>query len=706
MTKPCVRGRRLAAPLAALAATAPAALMAQPMPTQLAPVVVTGNPLGQATPMAPADAVLGTELLLRRQGSLGATLDGLPGVSATGFGPNASRPVIRGQDGDRIRVLSNGAALGDASALSFDHAVPVDPLVVDRIEVLRGPAALLYGGSAIGGVVNLIDGRIDRERLFDARGGISGRVSLSAATGDAARRAGLLLDGGTDRYTLHVDASTGTQRDTRVPLALACTQGGVTETAPRLCNSAGRNDGLGLGATLHLDRGYIGLSYARDARGYGTVAEDEVTIGMAQRQFTLEGEWRAPGAAVERWRWQFSRHLYTHTEFDAGVAGTVFGQNGRELRVQAEHRALAGWKGVVGVQLDRSSFAADGAEAFAPHSLTRANALFVHEERETGWGRLSVGARSESVQVSSLGNALVPRFALGDRRFNPLSVAFGALVNGLTGWQFTGNLARVQRAPKDYELYADGPHIATGAYEIGDPTAGVERSVHADVGVRWQQGPIRASVNLWTSRFANYLSLEGTDFANDAGNAGGVRASASVTDCGDGTSVASGCVDDVLTELAYRQVRARFSGLEAAGQWRLAEGAALAGGTLDLAWRADLVRATNLGTGQPLPRIAPARIGATLVWTRGAWGARLGADRWAAQNRVPAAQAPVAGYTLWHAALTHRVRLAGSEVTAFARLNNATDRLASSASSILTQTVPGKVPLAGRSLTVGLQAAF
>ena len=182
--------------------------------------------------------------------------------------------------------------------------------------------------------------------------------------------------------------------------------------------------------------------------------------------------------------------------------------------------------------------------------------------------------------------------------------------------RLTATLARTERAPKDYELFANGPHLATDAYEVGNPLLGTERSASADLGLLWKRGPDRAEARAYSTRFANYVALLAT---------GRARA-----------------IDDAdLPELAYSAVRARFNGVEASGVKRLATAPA----TLDLEWRADLVRATNLDTGEPLPRIAPARIGATLAWAREGWGARVGFDSHAKQDRVPAGQAATAGYT-------------------------------------------------------------
>lgn len=227
--------------------------------------------------------------------------------------------------------------------------------------------------------------------------------------------------------------------------------------------------------------------------------------------------------------------------------------------------------------------------------------------------------------------------------------------------------------PKDYELFANGPHVATGAWEVGNSTLGKERSINLDVGLQWKSEPQQAKLGVFSNRFDNYISLEAT-----------------------------GKMREDLPEFAYQPVRARFQGIEASGTVRLWE----APSTIDLELRGDLVRATNLDTGQPLPRIAPARVGATLVWARGPWGARVGFDHAAAQDRVPQGERATAAYTLWKAALTWRTKAGASDLLWYARVENIGNRLAYSASSILTQTAPGRSPLPGRSLKVGLQAHF
>ena len=654
--------------------------LAQPSPTsgkpppvqELPTITITGNPIGAIDLITPAAQYGGSELLLRAKTTLGETLDGTPGVSSTYFGPNASRPVIRGLDGDRIRILNNGGATVDVSGLSADHAVTLDPLAIERIEVLRGPAALQYGGSAVGGVVNVIDNRIPREPLFDSAGGVSGKADLGLATGNAERGGALMLETGNDRYALHADAQARRTDDVSVPKALACTQGGVTTVASRLCNSASETRGGALGGSVFFDHGYLGASVSTFATQYGTVAEDEVKIDMKSSRYALEGEVRHLSGWFQGLKAQFSRSDYSHTELSAGVPGTVFKNTGNDLRVEARQTQLGALDGVIGLQLEQSNFSADGSEAFAPYSRTAQVAMFAHEELATRWGKLSAGARLASVQVESLGNPVIARFAPGSRSFNPASLALGGLWRVAPEWQITSNLAWSERAPKDAELFANGVHVATNTFEVGNVNLDKERSTNLDVGAAWKRGFNSASVQAFVNQFSNYISLEPTDLSA------------------------------AVPVYSSTQVQARFTGLEANGKLRLMEGAQ----TLDLALRWDTVLADNLSTGQPLPRIAPMRTGATLLWSSGPWGARVGVDQLAAQSRVPMGQLATDGYTLWNAALTFKAKSGPTNLLWYARLDNAGDTLAYSSSSILTQTVPGKVPLPGRSLKVGLQVSF
>lgn len=675
------------------AAPAPASMTAP----SLKEITVTGNPSNATDLIAPTAQYSGTGLLLRSKTTLGETLDGVPGVSSTYFGPNASRPIIRGLDGDRVRILGNGGATLDASSLSYDHAVTSDPISIERIEVLRGPGALLYGGSAVGGVVNVIDNRIPREPLFDEKGGIGGKVDLGMATGNREKSSGVLFEGGNNRYALHADVFNRETGNVRVPIDLACSKGGVNTIANRICNSDSKVRGGAAGGSVFFDHGYLGASVSTYRSNYGTVAEDNVTIDMKSNRTALEGEVRNLGGFIQSVKGQLSHTDYEHTEFEGPNPGTVFKNKGSDFRLEARHARLGNLDGVIGFQAENNRFSADGAEAFAPYSKTSQNAMFAYEEYATSWGKLSFGGRLESVKVASQGNPLVARFVPLTRDFTPHSYALGALWNAAPGWQLTSNMAYTERAPKDYELFAQGPHVATKAWETGDATLGKEKSASLDVGAAWKSGANTFSANAYVHRFKNYIGLLGT--GNSYGQEDGALNPADL----DGDGVDDNNPDNqLLPEFAYTGVRARFVGLEASGNIRLIEGAS----SLDLALRGDLVRATNLSNGQPLPRIAPARVGASLVWTSGPWGSSIGFDHSMAQNRVAAGQRATSAYTLWNLTATYRMKAGISNILWYAKVDNLTNQLAYSAASVLTTTAFPKAPLPGRSLKVGLQASF
>ena len=646
-----------------------------PSARQLPEVTITGNPLGATDLIAPAEALSGDALLLRAQSTLGETLDGTPGVSSSYFGPNASRPIIRGQEGDRIRILQNSGASVDASGLSHDHAVPSDPISMERIEVLRGPGALLYGGSAVGGVVNVIDNRIAREPQFDNTGGISGKLHLGLATGSQERTGAVLLETGTEHFALHIDAFDRSSADVAVPTELDCSKPGAPTRANAICNSSAKSRGGAVGAAAFFDQGRIGASLSTYQSNYGTVAEDEVTIDMRSDRATVELDLDDLPGPFKSLKARVTHSDYQHTEFEGPDVGTVFKNTGTDLRLVARHIDLGPLEGVVGVQWEDTRFSADGEEAFAPYSRTQQSAVFALEELPTTWGRLSLGARLETVDVESTGNPLADRFVPGKRSFNPTSVALGGLWNVAPGWKLTAHLASTERAPKDYELFANGPHIATNAFEVGDSTLGLERATNLDLGVKWKQGAHSVGVSAFMNQYDNYLSLESTGGRD---------------------------VESDLPLYAYTQVKARFQGLEASGNLRLLQGAQ----TLDLGLRADVVRADNATTGQPLPRIAPLRLGASLAWAQGPWNAKLDANHVMAQDRVPVGDLGTSSATLLNASLSYHQTWQSAHLLWFAKLDNLGDTLAYSASSILTQTAPGKAPLPGRSLKLGVQVKF
>ena len=676
-------------------------------PERLQQVTVTGNALGNAEGIQAVQVLQGQELMINSQSTLGETLALTPGVSSSYFGPNASRPIIRGMDGDRIKILNNSASSHDVSALSNDHAVPSDPLTVERIEVLRGPSAIMYGGSAVGGVVNLIDNRIPTQPME----GLSGKADVGWSTVNKESRAAVMLESGNERYGLHVDAFGRHSGDMGVPDNLACTKSGSSASAKAICNSANISRGYALGGSVFWDKAYLGLSGTHYNSTYGTVAEDTVTIGMQSDRYALETEIRHPLSGWDNMRMQFTSTDYQHTEYESGAVGTVFSQEGQELRWSAKHQAVASpwgqWQGVVGWQGEDSRFAANGDEAFMPSTQTRQSAIYWVEELKKPWGGFSFGLRSEAVKVN--GDAFDPEGSTRDtaattNTFSPISSSLGVLYKLSSDVLIKAHWARTARAPKDYELRADGVHVATSAYEQGSVALQTEKARQMDIGLAWGQGPHTVSLNYFDNRFSNYIGLNATgDVVNGSGVVGGAGT--------DSVACTSADADnDCWDKYEFEAVRAQFKGWEAMAQLRLSGSSgvfpAIDGLALwDLKFRADSVRASNLDTGEALPRIAPFRWGASLSRQSGPWRWSLGMDK-AQAPRLASTQVATAGYTLWNTQLSYRQTIQANQAVWYFKVDNLTDQLAYSASSILTSTAFGKSPLPGRSFKLGVQASF
>ena len=677
-----------------------------PHTTRLDDVTITARSLENTGLLVPAQQLSGAALAQRLGSTLGETLDNLPGIANSSYGPNVGRPTIRGMDGDRIRILQNSGANMDVSGLSFDHAVPIDPLTTERIEILRGPATLLYGGSAIGGVVNVIDNRIARERAFDAKGGVMGKAEVRAGGAANERSTGAMVETGTDKFAIHVDAFDRSTQNLKVPKNMSC-ESGVNSV--KVCNSASNTKGGAVGGTLLFDRGYLGLSTSEYKSTYGTVAEEYVTIGMVRRHHALEGKLRDIGEWFQDVKFQGGYTQYSHAEYTSNVAGTQFDNGGLDMRVEARQRSVAlgsglQLEGTIGMQRERNSLHAVGDEKFVPTSRTQSTALFTYQALKTPWGQWTAGARSESVSVKSLEN-IGPNNenAAQTKTFHPMSFALGLMRNlregeAQNGWQLTSNITTSQRAPKDYELFAYGPHAATGAYEIGSPTMALEKATQLDVGGEWKNGLHKFGVTAFTSEFANFISLQ---------SSGSYKTSAGAV----GTSTD-------LPVYNFQGVRARFMGLESNAKLRMVGGqqALLSNdahqGAVDLELRGDIVRADDLTNGRPMPRIAPMRLGADALWSKNAWGARFGFMHAGAQNRMPyysnITPVTTAAYTMWNAGLNYHAHSGPTHWMFFAKLDNLTNKLAYSSTSSLTQTMSSSLapPLAGRSLKLGLQASF
>jgi iron complex outermembrane recepter protein len=665
----------------ALCGAAPA--FAQPTSPAKQTVVITGNPLGGGDVAAPSSVLSGNGLVLRRGSSLGETLDNLPGVSSSYFGPNANRPVIRGQDGDRIRVLNNAGASIDASSLSFDHAVPIDPLVVERIEVLRGPAALLYGGSAVGGVVNAIDNRIPKAPLSGLSG--SAETRLGGAANERALSA--LMEVGGAGFALHVDAFKRNTSDLRVPTFDRPLDDGSFERRTRVVNSASRAQGGSVGASWVTEQGYVGASVDAYRNNYGIVAEDDVGIQMRRDKLALAGEWRFANGYLSAVRAQAGATDYQHQEVAGdGTVGTTFKTRGGDGRFEIVHRTVplgsVKLDGTAGAQFESSAFSALGEEAFVPKTHSRQAALFVLGRLAWDeWGHVSAGVRTEQATVRSEGDTDPDKTQFGpaqSRRFAPRSASLAGVLNVNSAWQISSSFSYTERAPTSYELYANGVHAATAAFERGNTQQARERGNNLDLALAWRAADSRVKLSVFESRFSNYVILNATgeaDFVDAAGKA--------------------------FPVFEFQGVGARLYGTEVEASVRAWAGAA---GKLDIDGKLDLVRGNQQSTGEALPRLAPLRASAGLNWESGAWTARAEVQHASTQNRVPSTDVATAGWTLVNLSTSYSIKLGDNDALFFAKLQNAGNRLAYSASTI--GTVRPLSPLPGRGLVLGMRLGF
>lgn len=650
--------------------------------TNLPEVRVTANPLGSRELSTPSSIVTGDELAFRQQASLGETLNGLPGVSSSYFGPYASRPIIRGMDGDRIRILRDGTDALDASALSQDHAVPEDPMGLDRIEVLRGPAALLYGGNAVGGVVNTIDGRIPRESVD----GVHGKVESGFSGANNDRHAGAAVDAGKDGFNIHVDGTSRSFQNTKIPGAAATARfrranpdAEQSSERKRLANSDGRADTGAIGGSYTWEHGYAGLSYNRYRANYGSVAEPDARLDMHQDHYRFDSEVRDIDGPITSVKTQASYTDYKHSEIEDGEVGTTFKNRGFDARVEAHHAPIGPFKGIIGGEVSHSRFSALGEEAFIPRTDTDKYALFALENwQATDALDLTFGARLDytSLDPAAQGN---DQFAQSHRRhFVTPSLSAGAVYQLTPVWALTGNLSYTERAPTFYELYANGPHGATGTYEVGNPNASKEKAISADTAVKFDTGKHSGRLGFFYTWFPDYIGMQGA-----------------------GTQMPG--EDGPLPVYDYANTRARFYGVEAQSKWQLYQGDS---GTYQLEVGGDYTHAEDTGNHQPLPRIAPLRLRTALDWKRERWDARIAYEHAAGQHRVPGNSGDdsldTGSYNLLSSRLGYHFDVGKTHWLAFVEGNNLTNDTIRYSTSVLREYSPA----AKRNVQVGAQMKF
>ncbi len=639
-------------------------------PEKLKTVVVKGTAIGgEVTAVSPTLILASADLDRLAQSNIGDLLADLPGVASSYFGPNAGRPVIRGLDGDRLKITQNGVNSLDASSSSPDHAVSVDPLAIREAQVLRGPAALLYSTSILGGVINLVDARIPDQRLAQ-RQSVTGRLGSV----DGLRSVGVLAEGSAGSFSYHVDGFDKSTDDLRTPVG-------------RIADTSADNRGAGLGVSYLTSNGYVGLSYSGLDSTYG-VAEQDISIGLEQRRWDLAGKAEVAGSVVRSVAYRVGVADYAHTEFEAGAPGSTFTNEGWDGRLDVELVKIGTVEGVVGLQASRFDFGVIGDEAFLPDTRNSAMATFgSFVQNLAADQRLRYGFRIEHAQVDAsawthAGVATNP--AADSASFTPASFAFAWAKDLNPSWTSTINLTRTERAPNFQELYADGPHVATDVYEVGNRDLGKEQGFGLELELAKVRGAVSGSFSVYYNRFSSFIALQRNGYGPNIG--------------GGGPNYSSGGADE-LARYDFVSVPADFFGSEAKVNFQFVDTPV---SKLGLEWFGDFVRASNRDTSEALPRISPGRIGAALHGLESGWTWRLDATYHFAQNHTAPDETRTAGFTMVGASLAHPIKFAQLDGQFTLRAINLLDQEARSASSFIKDALP----MPGRGIEAGLRLNF
>lgn len=656
----------------------------------LADVTVSASGLQQASSdmATPVTVLEGNELIQRRQANLGETLSGEPGISASHFGAGASRPIIRGMDGPRVKVLSDGAPIHDASTISPDHAVVSDPLLATQIEVLRGPSALIHGSGAMGGVVNVLDGKIPT--AIPAKG-YEGSAELRANSVANERAGAFSLTGGTGNIAIHVEGSKGQADDYRV--------GKNWPSGRKVAGSFNDTDSASVGLSWIGDRGYLGLAYSRQNANYGLPGHNHSyenchahglhlhcgthgpemvdayddhaghdhgeeeghgvpVVDLRSERLDLRGELRNPLPGFSALRLRAGKTDYQHQELEGGNVATTFSNQAHDARLELQHLPIAGWRGVVGWQMSQRRFAAVGDEAYIQPTDTRNQGLFALEEYRWNNWRFEAALRHERQSVGAAETG-------ASASHHGTSASLGAVWKVTPGYQLTASWTHANRLPTAEELYARGLHMATSTFEIGNSALRRETAQNLELGLRKTAGEATFDVSVFHNRIKNYIHGRTMDEQNG------------------------------LQLLQYHQQEATFTGLEGRWQQRWHR-------HLTTTVFGDMVQA-RLEGGDKLARTPAARLGVRFANQWQAWQSYIEWVQVARQTRVAAFESETPGYGMFNLGVAYHAQTAtGRPWQIYLRGQNLTDRLAYAHTSFIKNTAP----LAGRNLTVGVRVDF
>lgn len=654
-------------------------------------IVVTAPYVERLDILSGTSALSGENLAAEAQGQIGDILTSLPGVSATSFSPGASRPVLRGFQGNRVAVLTDGIGNIDASNTSADHAVTIDALTTERIEVLRGPAVLLFGGQAVGGAVNVIDKRIPRsvpsepvhlDALFGystASREYSGGASIDVPVGDrfvahvdGSYRKSKNLDIGGFLLAPSLRAEAADFADEQQALGNTIAATNARQWAGyrgRLPNSAVETWTFGAGGAFIDDGGSLGASFNIYDTRYGIperpdFAEPvggEVSIDLRQYRFDLRGEVELGDGLFDKMRLRVGYANYTHAELEGADIGTTFFSKAIESRFELTQNERGGWRGASGVQYQTRDFEAVGDEAFVPPTRSNQIGLFTLQEFSLGDLDTEVALRFDHARSEAQTLGL-------ERSFNNFSAAFGVGYN-IGDLKIGANISRTGRAPSIEELYSNGPHVATQSFEVGNADLRSERSWNGELYARYDSTRFDLSSTVYANRFGSFIYESAT-----------------------------GAVVDDLPEFVYLQRKARVWGVEAEASAQLAH---LGGFDIVLDGVADYTRASIRDAG-PAPRIPPLRLLGGLELQSSNVELRGEVEWNADQNRFSVSETPTDGFTMVNASLTWRPFGNDRNISVIAAANNIFDVEARRAASFTKDFVA----LAGRDFRLTARFSF
>ena len=637
----------------------------------LAPVVVTADPFGaneNAMILAPAKVLSGDELRNKLGSSLGDTLGSELGVNASGFSTGASRPIIRGLEGPRVKILQNGMSTGDLSAISNDHAVGSGMMSARQIEILRGPAALLYGSGAIGGLVNIVNDRIPT--TLEPRA--TGESELRYSSVDHGTGLSFSADRSAGNIGLHVDGNVMNAGDYRIPGSSAVDATAANNDTGKLGFSRNRENNIAVGGSLIQDWGHIGASLSQLGKVYGIHGRDELSkIDLSQTRFDVDSFIKSPFEGFDGLRVKLGQTDYQHTELEnSGTDPHVrFSNKSFESRWELSHLPIAGWRGKFGLQTEHANVQAlnlDGDDPTVPRTRSQSTAGFIVEERDFGDWRINLGGRIESVSRRPLTDT--------KRSFNLGSYSAGVLWTFTPGYGIGATGSVAQRAPTAEELYSGGAHHPTETYDIGDANLKKETSKNIDLSLQKTTQALRWKANIFQNKVKNFVY-------------------------GSLSTAVLGVADGMEFDRTFSQADATLRGVEAELSYNY----------YDPGWFgrvfADTSRGTldNLGN---LPLQPATRTGLSFGYQDSQWRSSLSVLHASAHNRIASSsiseETTTPAYTRVDASVNYVQRYGTTDVTWFLLARN----LLNEEIRLSTSLLKDYIPQPGRNLMVGLRTRF